>query len=607
MINRIRARIVVFLIFLFGVAVWVRSDMNADSPVEFPESGALPALYPPDRSAKTNEADEEGYYIFQTPERSLEQIERIQSEMPDGKFTPPRPDWTHLQRIRRILTGGGELRMIALGDSIVNDIMRSGWVAKLQEAHPKADIKATVYVRGGGGCQHYKEQERIVRNVIPRRPNLVLIGGISQRDIESIREVIHQLRTGLPEVEILLATGVFGTADPREPEELAAASWSGTGLYGEKLEKLAVAEDCAFLDVTTPWAEYIRSSGLHPHRFYRDPVHANEYGEQILSKIITAFLAPHGFQIEETDKRIIIRGEALEASIIKQGYVSGVEGGSFLDKKTGAHDLGFGLDIQDFILAPGSDTAYRNKLPEEMRYDFNNLYHGRRAKRIVEGPQICTQARELSPRIIEGADFVAIEQSWKYRLAAPGYNTGSKWRQTLVFPSGKRYFISSDRIFSRNAGDALFFRQDIPSHVKHDRGDTFSEVYLSYYARIPADEFYQDFAPDEKFNYRRDRDGAPKRMIRAYCIRNAGTDAKGPWLAGMTLDPADVSEAWCHQRGYVCFIQEIGEKPVKAGDSFGAAYIIGYFDSIREMEKTYDKYIGCSALDVTSKRWRLVQ
>jgi hypothetical protein len=41
--------------------------------------------------------------------------------------------------------------------------------------------------------------------------------------------------------------------------------------------------------MTTPWAEYIRSSGLHPHRFYRDAVHANEFGEQILSQILMAF------------------------------------------------------------------------------------------------------------------------------------------------------------------------------------------------------------------------------------------------------------------------------------------------------------------------------
>ncbi|MBD3183496.1 hypothetical protein GF312_14470 [Candidatus Poribacteria bacterium] len=264
-------------------------DMMADSPVTFPETGALPSKYPPDQPSKRSEAPEEGYYLFSTPERSLKQIAAIQSEMPEGKFTPPPSDWDHLQRTKSILTQGGTLRMLALGDSIVNDTMRSGWVARLSEAYPKADIQATVYVRGGGGCQHYKEENRIQKNVIPLKPDLIFIGGISQKDIDSIREVIHQLRADLPEVEILLATGTFGTSDPRVPEELAKAGHSGTGEYGKKLKKLAKEEKCAYLDMTTPWAECIRSSNQHPHVFYRDRVHANVYGEQILSKILMGF------------------------------------------------------------------------------------------------------------------------------------------------------------------------------------------------------------------------------------------------------------------------------------------------------------------------------
>ena len=313
------------------------------------------------------------------------------------------------------------------------------------------------------------------------------------------------------------------------------------------------------------------------------------------------------FAIEESADRITLRGAVLEASIKKKGYVSGVEAGSFLDRKTGARDLGFGLDIQDWIMEPGSDEAYRRQLTGDLPYDFNNAYHGRTPKRSIEGPQICTQAKELHPRVIEGKDFVAVEQRWNYRLAAPGKQTGSEWQQTLVFPAGKRYFLSCDRILSRNAGEALFFRQDMPGHLKHQAGDTFSEVYLSYHGRIPAREFVKDFAPDEKFNYRRDRDGVPQRMIRAYHTRDPKTGVDGPWLAGMVLNPADTSEAWCHQRtGYVCFIHEVGERPVQAGESFGAAYIVGWFDSIAEMEKVYDQYRGHSALEVSTNGWKLV-
>lgn len=265
------------------------NTLLADSPVQFPESGALPARYPPDAVKPGAPDPEEGYYLFETPQRSLAQIRAIQAEMPAGQFTPPPHDRRHLPRTRRLLTEGGDLHLLALGDSIVNDTMRSGWPALLQEAYPKGRIRGTVYVRGGGGCQHYKEEGRIARWVVPLRPDMVYIGGISQQDIDSIRQVIGQIREGLPEVEFLLATGTFGDTDPRVPEALAAASYSGSGAWGEALKALATEQHCAYLDMTTPWAQYINSSGVHPHLFYRDRVHANEFGEQILGKIMMAF------------------------------------------------------------------------------------------------------------------------------------------------------------------------------------------------------------------------------------------------------------------------------------------------------------------------------
>lgn len=268
-------------------------DMMFDSPVTFPERGALPSKFPPNVQVKREPAEKD-YYIFESPCRSLTQIRAIQAEMPKGEFTAPENDWKHLQRTRKTLNDGGDPNILGLGDSIVNDTMRSGWVALLREAYPKANIQATVYVRGGGGNQHYREENRVQKNIIPRNPDLVLIGGISQKSIEDTREVIHQLRAGLPEVEILLFTGTFGTTDPRDTEGLKNARHSGTGEYGEQLKALADQENCAYLDMTTPWAEYIMSSKLHPHVFYRDVVHANAEGEQILAKIMMAFWQPDG-------------------------------------------------------------------------------------------------------------------------------------------------------------------------------------------------------------------------------------------------------------------------------------------------------------------------
>jgi hypothetical protein len=299
--------------------------------------------------------------------------------------------------------------------------------------------------------------------------------------------------------------------------------------------------------------------------------------------------------VEETDAYVQIDTDAVQARIAKKGYVSGVARGSFLDKKTGARELGSGLHIMDFLMAPGwRDDGYTR----------DPKLHGHLPKHYVEGPQICTRAKELKPEVVRGPDFVAIRQRYTFHEPGAGYKAGSTWEQTLVFQRGVRWFFSCERITSVNDVDELFYRIDMPGHVRHKGGDSFTQVYLSYLSKpIPASEFKDDFGPDAKYLYRREEGSAPERMIRAYQVKLDGR--AGPWLAGMTLDPAEVSEAWCHQRGYVCFIEELHRKKVKAGESFGAAYIVGWFDSIAEMEKVYDRYKGKRTIAVEKGKFRL--
>ena len=129
------------------------------------------------------------------------------------------------------------------------------------------------------------------------------------------------------------------------------------------------------------------------------------------------------FNIREDNKKIEVETSALNASINKKGYVTGIVGGSFVDKKTGFRDAGYGLDIVDWIMESGSDEAYRDKLPGDLPYLFGNRVHGARPKRSIEGPQICTQAKELSPVVIRGTNFVAVKMDYRYHLAAPGKKT----------------------------------------------------------------------------------------------------------------------------------------------------------------------------------------
>ena len=237
---------------------------------------------------------EDGYSLFASPRRTIEEVAAVRATLPAVSFELPPTDWSRLPHTRAALTGGGRLRITAVGDSIVNDTMRSGWVHDLRAAYPDCDIEATALVRGCGGCRHYREENRVRRYVVPTAPDLVLIGGISQRKIGAVRDVIRQLRGFLPEVEILLTTGTFGPADPRDPAALNAARYAGGGAWGRTLRRLADAEAVAYLDATTPWAEAVRSTGLPPGTFYRDPVHANERGEQLAGAVLTAFFAGGG-------------------------------------------------------------------------------------------------------------------------------------------------------------------------------------------------------------------------------------------------------------------------------------------------------------------------
>jgi hypothetical protein len=290
-------------------------------------------------------------------------------------------------------------------------------------------------------------------------------------------------------------------------------------------------------------------------------------------------------KVTATEAYVLIETDALEAKINKKGYVSGIAQGSFLDRKTGAREVGFGLHIMDFLLAPGwRDDGY----PRERKW------HGDLPHHYVEGPQICTQAKKLTPEVIRGKDFVAVRLRFRFTDPAKGYKAGSLWEQTLVFKPGLRYILSAERITSVNDVDKLIYRIDMPGHVRHNQGDTFSQVYLSYHGTIAADHFNKDFSPDDKFLYQRKPGKIPQRMIRAYQLKIKGKP--GPWLAGMTLNPDAVYQAWCHQRGYICFIEELHGRQVKAGESFGAAYLVGYFDDIPDMERAYDQHKGARTI-----------
>ena len=206
---------------------------------------------------------------------------------------------------------------------------------------------------------------------------------------------------------------------------------------------------------------------------------------------------------------IHIETDSVIATVRTEGYTTGVMGGSFVDKATGATDLGHGLAVVDYLLEPGVDDP---TTPSELRYHHNDAIHGDLPKRYVALPQICTQAQKLPYEIVRGDGFVAIRQWFTWEIARPPYKPGSMWEQWLLFQDGVRYFLVCDRVTSTNDVDCLLLRVDMPGHLKHKGGDTFQNIYLSYGGLIPASDFENDFPPDSKFLYQRKPSAIPDRI-----------------------------------------------------------------------------------------------
>ncbi len=224
----------------------------------------------------------------------LERIDFIYSEMVPLSWTPPSDRWRNLERSIATLKHGGTLRVVMLGDSIVNDTSRSAWEKLVARLYPGAHIEKITSVRGSTGCWYYKDPNQLEEYVLKYKPDLLMIGGISHRDdIESVREVIRGVRANLePDPEILLMTPCFGHKDPRmDPEWTFEVPKDGND-FRSRLKRLAEEENTAFLDMTGPWGQYIRTCGEDIHWFKRDIVHANARGEAILGRILEKFFAP---------------------------------------------------------------------------------------------------------------------------------------------------------------------------------------------------------------------------------------------------------------------------------------------------------------------------
>ena len=222
---------------------------------------------------------------------SLDEIGKTYAGMSPVNYTPPQGRWKQLPRTAKLLQSGPVLRVVMLGDSIITDTSHSAWDLLTQRRYPACAIDKVTSVRGSTGCWWYKDNNRVKSLVLDFNPDLVIIGGISQRgDTDSIREVIRQVRDGGCSADILLMTGAFGEVDPRDDQQWQEQIDPTGKDYRARLQRLAAETGCAFLDMSAAWGRYIRDQPKELDWFKRDKVHSNERGQQILGRILDRYL-----------------------------------------------------------------------------------------------------------------------------------------------------------------------------------------------------------------------------------------------------------------------------------------------------------------------------
>jgi hypothetical protein len=222
----------------------------------------------------------------------LERIDAIYAAMDPIDYTPAKGRFAHIPRTMRTLREGGTLRMVLLGDSIMGNTSASAFDLLLMRKYPKCKVIKIASLRGSTGCTYYQEDDRVEHYVLRHKPDLLLIGGISNRgNYEAVRSVIRQVRAKQPDTEVLLLTPVFGAVRDEHIRTFTPEVDTTTDNFRHGMQRVAAEEKCAFFDMTGPWWTYIQRSGKTYGWFMGDRVHANARGCQIIGRLLEAWFS----------------------------------------------------------------------------------------------------------------------------------------------------------------------------------------------------------------------------------------------------------------------------------------------------------------------------
>lgn len=236
----------------------------------------------------------------------------IYAKLPPLTFKPKSDMMALLPRTKEALETGRPWRIVMLGDSIVQDSFHSQFHALIKRIYPKSDVEWILSMRGGTGCWHYILAENFYHYVTDHRPDLLIIGGISNFADETRKGIgptgadamvrvakVARERLGC---EVLLVNNPLSVdLRPCNPDDrntpLPKMTFGRTqyrlmdGMESgyEQLRRLCQSNKMAWWDVFVPCYDWLYGSGL-PYQWYsRDAVHSGELGKQIIGHVMLSY------------------------------------------------------------------------------------------------------------------------------------------------------------------------------------------------------------------------------------------------------------------------------------------------------------------------------
>ncbi|MFA7158557.1 MAG: SGNH/GDSL hydrolase family protein [Kiritimatiellia bacterium] len=233
-----------------------------------------------------------------TAEDAARWCDRVYEKLPPLSFKAPADAMELLPKTAAALKSGRTWRAVMLGDSIVNDSFNSVFQALVQRDFPGSKLDFIASVRGCTGCPFYRTPEEFKKYVADYKPDLLMIGGISNfsgfnADESAAMDAVIKMAREQAGCEVLVMSQPLSAdwrknkSGERDWRKLIENKEYRRGLDYRSARACARKAGVAFWDLTAPCHDYLSAAGNYD--FNRDGVHNNDRGKQVIGRVLREY------------------------------------------------------------------------------------------------------------------------------------------------------------------------------------------------------------------------------------------------------------------------------------------------------------------------------